>query len=123
MTDMANDRCEKCGLEMEFRREGSVQGLFCKQCGWYLVTTYISAVQLDQTEYEVRAHGGDYRNESHLKAVSELSGRNFLGARQLLQQHAPVVFNGKAADVRRAREVLVAAGLGYQIQPPFPHAD
>ena len=76
---------------MEFRRERSVQGLFCKQCGWHFVTTYISAVQLDETNYEVHACGGDYRNESHIKAVSELSGRNFLGARQLLQQHDPVV--------------------------------
>lgn len=120
---MASEHCEKCGLEIEFRREGSVRGLFCKQCGWNLVTTYIPALQLDETNYEVHACGGNHRNESHIKAVSELSGRNFLGARQLLEQHEPVVFKGKAADVLRARDVLVAAGLGYRILPPFPHAD
>lgn len=120
---MASEHCERCGLAMEFRREGSVQGLFCKQCGWSLVTTYIAAVRLDETDYQVHACGGDCRNQSHIKAVAELSGRNFLGARQLLEQHAPVVFKGKAPDVCRARDVLVAAGLSYQILPPFPHAE
>ena len=120
---MASEHCENCGGEMEFRREGSVQGLVCQQCGWSLVTTYIPAIQLDETDYEVRACGGDYRNETHVKAVSELSSHNFLGARKLLQQHDPVVFKGKAADVVRARNMLVAAGLSYQILPPFPYTD
>lgn len=118
---MAIEHCEECGLEMEGRREGSVQGLFCKQCGWQVITSYIPAIHLDQMDYEVHACGGDSRNASHIRAVSELSGRNFLGARQLLEQHDPVVFKGKAPDVCRARDVLVAAGLGYEILPPFPH--
>jgi hypothetical protein len=108
---------------MEIRREGSVHGLLCKQCGWSLVTSYIPAIQLDETDYEVRARGADYRNEGHVRAVSELSGCNFLDARKLLQQVEPVVFRGKAPDVLRARNVLSAAGLGCQILPPFSHAD
>jgi hypothetical protein len=125
MTEQAaiGERCAKCGRETEPRREGSVQGLFCSQCGWSLVTTCIPAIQLDETDYEVRACDGDYRNERHIRAVSAVSGRNFLDARKLLRQHEPVVFKGKAPDVRRARDVLVAAGLSYQILPPFPHAD
>jgi|SRR5687767_7644376 hypothetical protein len=125
MTEQAaiSEPCAKCGEKTQLRREGSVQGLFCSQCGWSLVTTYIPAIQLDETDYEVRAFDGDYRNERHLRAVSAVSGRNLLDARKLLRQHEPVVFKGKAPDVLRARRVLVAAGLGYRIQPPFAHAD
>ena len=118
-----NERCAKCGGQTEPRREGSVQGLFCSQCGWSLVTTYIPAIDLDEADYELRACDGDYRNERHIRAVSEASGRNFLAARKLLQQREPVVFKGKAPDVLRAQGVLAVAGLGYRILPPFPHAD
>jgi hypothetical protein len=119
---MASERCEKCGGEMEFRQEGSVQGLFCKNCDWYLVTTHIPAIQLDETDYEVRATGGDFHNEAHVKAVAEVSGRNFLGARKLLQESEPLVYRGKAPEVARAHGVLTTAGVGVQILPPFPHS-
>ena len=117
---MASERCEKCGGEVEFRQEGSVQGLFCKSCDWSVVTTYIPAIQLDETDYEVRVKGGDFRNEAHVKAVAEVSGRNFLGARKLLQESEPLVYKGKAPEVARAQEVLAAAGVAIQILPPFP---
>lgn len=117
------DPCDKCGLAVEWRRGESVQGPFCNQCGWLAVTTYIPPLYLDDTVYEVRACGGDYKNKSHIKTVAELSGRNFLEARKLLEQDAPVVFKGEARAVCRVRDALVAAGLGYRIEPPFPHAD
>jgi large subunit ribosomal protein L7/L12 len=120
---VGSEHCEECGRELEPAREGSVQGLLCKNCGWAVITSYIPAIELDETDYEVRARGGDYRNESHVRAVSELSGCNFLNARKLLQQHEPVVFTGKAPGVLRARNVLSAAGLDYQILPPFSHTD
>jgi hypothetical protein len=107
---------------MELRQEGSVQGLFCKSCGGYLVTTHIPAIQLDETDYEVRATGADFHNEAHVKAVADVSGRNFLGARRLLQEKEPLVCRGKAPEVARAQDVLSAAGVGVQILPPFPHS-
>jgi hypothetical protein len=106
---------------MEYRQEESVQGLFCKNCDWYLVTTYIPADQLDETDYEVRATGGDFRNTAHVKAVAEASGRNFLDARKLLQENEPVVYKGKAPEVARVHGVLTAAGVATRILPPFPH--
>jgi hypothetical protein len=118
---MASERCEKCGGELEYRREGSVQGLYCKQCGWQVVTTYIPEIEVDETDYEVRARGGDFHNEAHVKAVADVSGRNFLGARKLLQESEPLVFRGKAPGVARVREVLGAAGIAYRIAPPFPY--
>ena len=120
---MMSNRCETCGLELEFRREGSVQGGFCTRCGWRFVTTYLPAIHSDPALYQVHACGGDHRNASHISAVSGMIGDNFLVARKLLQQHEPVVFKGRAPDVRRVRDVLAAAGLGCRIEPPFPHSD
>ena len=116
------ERCSKCAGEMELRRTGSTQGLFCKKCGWYLVTTHIPPMLLDETEYELRAIGGDFHNEAHVKAVAEVSGCNFLGARKLLQEDKPVVLRGRATEVARAETVLTAAGVGAQILPTFPHS-
>jgi hypothetical protein len=107
---------------MEFRQESSVQGLFCKNCDWYVVTTHIPPMQLDETEYEVRVTGGDFHSEAHVKAVAEVSGRNFVGARKLLQEGVPLVYKGHAPEVARAEATLAAAGLGVQILPPFPHS-
>lgn len=120
---MVNGRCEKCGEETESRREGSVQGLFCRSCGWRAVTTYIPAIYLDETEYEVRLCDADHHNRQHIKAVAQVSGQNFLAARELLQQHDPVVFRGKAPDVRRALDTLAAAGVGHRIAPPYPYTN
>lgn len=117
---MTTERCTQCGGELEPRREGSTQGLFCKHCGWSVVTTYIPAILLDQTIYEIRLVSGDFHDERHIKAVAEVSGRNFLGARQLLQERDPLIYTGKAVDVARAEAVLIAAGIGVQIVPPFP---
>jgi len=107
---------------MEPRREGSTQGLFCKSCDWAVVTTYIDPMLLDETIYEVRLSGGDFRNETHVKAVAEVSGCNFLHARRLLQEPASLVYKGKAPAVARAEAVLMAVGIGTRITPPFPPA-
>jgi hypothetical protein len=105
---------------MEPRREGSAHGLFCKSCDWSVVTTRIPAILLDETIYEVRLMGGDFRNDAHVKAVAEVSGRNFLGARKLLQERESLVYKGLAPAVARAEAVLTAAGISVQITPPFP---
>jgi hypothetical protein len=105
---------------MEPRREGSAQGLFCKSCDWSVVTTQIPAILLDETIYEVRLMAGDFRNEAHVKAVAEVSGRNFLGARKLLQERESLAYKGHAPAVARAEAVLTAAGISIQITPPFP---
>lgn len=119
---MVSERCSQCGGELEARAEGRVQGLFCKHCGWAVITSRFPAIEFDQTDYEIRAIGGDFLNKVHVKAVAEITGRNFLGARKLLQETEPLVYRGQAPEVARFAAVLTAAGLGVQIVPPFPHS-
>lgn len=119
MTNISQAVCEKCGSLMVARQEGSAQGLYCTGCDWSVVTTHIPEIRLDATEYEVRVCRGDYRNEQHVKAVSNTSGMNFLASRKLLQDTQPIVFKGEAVKVVRVREILVAAGLVCIISPEF----
>jgi hypothetical protein len=112
--------CERCGGPTEFRREGSTEGTYCTRCDWSVVTTYIPEILRDDTAYEIRARGGDHKNQEHVKVVAALANLNFLAARKLLEQTEPVVFKGEAVAVQRARESLVDAGMDYTINPKFP---
>ena len=113
--------CENCGGQIEVRREGSTQGLFCTRCDWSLVTTYLPEIVSDETLYELSVTSGDYNSEQHIKTVAQLKDINFLAARKLLQtQLSFVVLTGKASQLMSIKEALQLAGLSYEIQPPFP---
>ncbi|AFZ26623.1 hypothetical protein Cylst_4545 [Cylindrospermum stagnale PCC 7417] len=113
--------CEKCGSQMEIRQEGSTQGLFCTNCDWSIVTTYIPETQRDETLYEVSIINGDAQNKQHIRTVAQVANVNFLAARKLLQERSPfVVFRGNAKEVVRVREVLSMPELVYEITPEFP---
>ena len=118
---MRAEKCEACGGEVEFRREESVQGYYCKRCDWAVVTTYIPPIELDETKYQVRITGANYQDEKQVKVVSSASGLNFLQSRKLLQQENPVVFEGVASKVLKVRDALVGAGLHCNISPPFSY--
>jgi hypothetical protein len=115
----SGDKCTACGGEIEFRREGSVQGYYCKSCDWAVVTTYIPEIQLDDTKYQVRVSGANFQNGEHVRIVSAASGLNFIAARKLLQQENPLVFEGEAPKVVEWRSKLAAVGLKSEISPPF----
>ncbi len=100
--------------------EESTQGVSCPKCGWSVVTTHISEIKLDTVKYEVHINKGNYRNEEHIKAVSKISGMNFLSARKVLKETQPLVFKGEAIDILQVRKTLVSAGLGCLIYPEFP---
>jgi hypothetical protein len=117
---MQPTKCEVCGGEVEFRREGSVQGFFCKTCDWAVVTTYIPQIDLDETTYGLRAIGGDFHDEEQVRAVAQVSGLNFIGARRLLQQGAPLVLEAHAPQILAAKVRLNEVGLRTEISPPFP---
>lgn len=117
---MQPTKCEVCGGEVELRREGAVQGFYCKTCDWAVVTTYIPKIDLDETTYGLRAIGGDFHNESQVRAVAQVSGLNFIGARKLLQQDAPLVLEAMAPQILAAKMRLNEVGLLAEISPPFP---
>ena len=45
--------CEKCKEKMIWKIDGSTQGWSCPECGWNVITSYISEINLDETEYSI----------------------------------------------------------------------
>lgn len=118
---METSKCEACGGEVEFRRKEHVQGLFCKTCDWSVVTTYIPEIDLDETVYRLHAIGGDFHSDAHVRAVSQISGLNFIGARSLLQQDEPLVLEARAPRVLEAKTRMHEVGMKTKISPPFSY--
>ncbi len=110
--------CEQCGSELKNFKEGSAQGLRCANCGWSIVTTNLSGIKLDEAKYEVSC-SANYHDEAHVRAVSEVTGYNFLMSRKALQKGRFTVFNGQAVEVLRIRNILISAGLECVIDPDF----
>jgi ribosomal protein S27E len=110
--------CEQCGGRLEIFKEGSAQGVKCADCGWTVATTHISGVKIDEKRYEVSC-SGDYKNEAHIRAVSEVTGYNFLTSRKTLQKGRSLVFTGQAMEVLRVRKILISAGLDCNVEPDF----
>lgn len=118
MEKMSSLACEVCGGRLEAFNQGSAQGLKCVNCDWSLVTTQISEIRVDEQEYDVRCDG-DFKSVAHIKAVAEVSGLNFLEAREALKGGHFVVFSGQAVDVLRVKEILGSVGVRYSIEPDF----
>lgn len=110
--------CELCGSSLVNFEENSAQGVRCSVCGWSLVTTNMSGIKIDEEVYEVFC-AGDYKNKTHIMAVSEVFGSNFLESRKLLQQGLFRIFSGQAVDVLRVRKILAGVGVEYMIKPDF----
>ena len=111
--------CERCGKPMEIRQHGSTKGAYCNSCGHAVVTTDISDLRRDVRSYEVRVLGGDPADHLHVKAVAGIAQINFLEARRLLSDDAPLVFRGIAVDVVEVRSRLRSVGLKCSIEPDF----
>jgi hypothetical protein len=82
------------------------------------VTTNIPRIKVDEAKYEVRCRG-DCQDKVHIRAVSEVTGCNFLTSRNMLQKDLVLVFAGQAEEVLRVRNVLVPAGVVCEITPDF----
>ncbi|WP_139315664.1 hypothetical protein [Pseudomonas sp. PA27(2017)] len=111
--------CSRCGSGLEFFEEGSISGQRCLCCGLSVVTTNLSGIKTDSNIYEVSC-SGDYRNEAHVRAVSAVSGFNFIAARKRLKEGHFSVFSGEAVDVLKVKNTLVSAGVYCTVEPDFP---
>jgi hypothetical protein len=111
--------CEKCGGEIEVRTEGSTQGIYCTRCDWAVVTTNILEIVKDRTAYEVSLLSGNFQDKDQVRVIAEVSGVNFLEAREILKSENVVIFSGRATEVLNMRSRLAAVGISFAIRPEF----
>jgi hypothetical protein len=120
MTDNNIFTCEKCGNKTEIFRKGRTQGLRCTKCDWSVATTYTQPILADQIIYTLKIETGNYQNPDHIKAIANAIGGNFLKARIVLKSLPSIIYTGNAQHVIKLQESLLAAGLGFSVDPKFP---
>jgi len=113
--------CEKCGSEMVIKRQGSTQGLYCTNCDWAVVTTYVPDIVKDSTVYEVQLTKADFGNKQHLKVLADVLNVNLLQARNIAKESSGVIFKGAAVDVDEVKKKLESVDIEYEIAPDFPY--
>lgn len=113
--------CPGCGRKMIHRTEGAVEGMFCAQCGWNAVTTYIAPIKADMTVYSIYADGISNPGHGQIRVLSRAAGLNYLEIKRLLAKGPFLVYKGDAETVMRLKGDLEANQIGYEIVPPFPY--
>lgn len=122
---MSNDQpiCDGCGGQLEFRVDGSAQGWYCPSCDtWAMVTTRLSAIATDPTVYHLFVIHGDPDNSAHMKTVLAVSARNLISSEKILATGDTEVVSGRAPEMAKAAEQLLASGISFRIEPEFPYA-
>lgn len=116
------EKCGTCGTHLEHRIEGSVQGSFCPEChNCCVVTTYIPQIAQDIAQYKIYLLSADYNNKEQIKVISKIGRVNFLQARKMIQATRPLLFEGEAIEVDKARAILQGLPILYEIEPDFPY--
>ncbi|TKI57237.1 hypothetical protein E8L90_18225 [Brevibacillus antibioticus] len=113
--------CEKCGAVLQKLQGDSTIGMICPNCFWSVVSTRISPILLDETDFHVYLKNGNPKDSKHIKVVSKISGKNFLSTRATLMQAEPLIFIGKATQVSEIKELLDTNQLIYNIRPDWPY--
>lgn len=114
-------KCTGCGTDLLLKRESSIQGLFCKNCGWRAVTTYIEEIVLDRKTYKVYLLEADFKDIEQIRTVSKAQNIGYIKAKPLLQEKGSLLYSGYAVRVKEICEEFHKVGIKYCIEPEFPY--
>lgn len=112
--------CEKCGTEMLPIDPCKPVGMKCPKCGWGWATTYIEAIEQDQTLYTMSIDKQDPLIDA-VKLVAEVFSCNFLEARKSLIDGTFNV-SGRACDIQKKAALLKKGNVSFRIEPEFPYS-
>lgn len=107
--------CEQCGQKMNWRIEGSAQGWNCPACGWGVVTTYISQIDADQTEYSLYMKNVSDIDLDRIRFVAQTANVNFLTARQMLEKKEVCLMKAKASKIRETIVKMQELNIEYSV--------
>ena len=114
--------CEKCGAEMRSIDPNKPVGMTCPNCGWGWATTYIDPFLEDETVYVVSLAKGNAVTREAIKAVAEITGKNYVQAKRMIENSPAEVYAGKAAKVKDVLILLEMQSLAYTVAPEFPYS-
>ncbi len=98
--------CEKCGSRIQGKNFDSTSGLFCTNCDWCIVTTYIPEIVEDVTKYRVFLLNANSKNINQIKVLSKIANTNYLKAKKMIEYENTLIFEGRASEVFEALKDL-----------------
>ena len=112
--------CPQCGIEMNVVYEKPALNLTCPKCGCKIATTKWEDIDLDDTDYEIILKPITCPSTNQIKAVSNLTGQNFIASKNLLREGGPL-FKVKAVDLKDKTALLDRSDIIYFVSPEFPY--
>ena len=112
--------CEKCGSEMVALNESYSVGMECPNCGWGWVTTVVDPLFEDTTVYTIVLQKGNPSTKAVLKAISLVTGLNYLQIRDIIDEAPVSLVEGKAPAILKKCEQLERGSVKYQVVPECP---
>ena len=111
--------CDKCYEEMNYRIEGSVQGWWCPDCGWNIITTYIEEIRCDMTEYSICIKSIGNIDIDKIRVVSKIAGVNYIAAKQILEKGNTCILKAEAEIILETISKLKYVDIPFEVTPEF----
>lgn len=78
-------KCDKCGADMQFKKNGLSIEWNCLNCGHALVTTNSILIEEANKMNTIYVLNGDYKDIKHIKFISKIKNINYIQSRNLLK--------------------------------------
>ena len=114
--------CPNCRADISYYMESSSCGYQCTSCEWGIVTTSISPIYCDRTDYTVSIAKIEEPSANQIRVIAKLLGVNYLKARNLLLEGEAQITEC-AVEVQKHRAILREAGIAHGISPLFPYEE
>ena len=112
--------CPECGTIMNEVYEKPALNLSCPKCGCKIATTRWEKIDLDDKEYEIILISNNNPTIEQIKAVSNISGENFINSKQAIIK-GNLIFKGNPSQVIDIVKVLDGKKINHIINPEFPY--
>ena len=115
--------CEKCGGKMNrtIDAEHSTQGWVCPACGWGVVTTYFSEIDVDATEYSLYIRNISIINVEIIKVIAGISSVSFLRAKEMLEKKEVCILKARAPKIKEGIDKLQELNIDFTVNPFFKY--
>ena len=112
--------CPQCGAEMVAIYEKPALNLTCPKCGCKIATTKWEDIDLDDTDYEIILNPIASPSMNQIKAISNLTGQNFLFSKNLLEIGG-LLLKTKAVNLKEKTALLKENNIEHFVSPEFPY--
>ena len=114
-------KCEQCNSEMIFKINKGIQGWYCPQCNWNLVTSYIEDLNIDETEYSlyIKIKKTSVIDFEKIKIISKIANVNYVHAKKMLESNEICILMAKAPVIKDAISKLKEFHIDYFVNPKF----